>query len=54
MIYIYVGAFVVFGTLVGIMAYLYRESAIAEGKSEVSLGPLKIKLGGTQNGEKSS
>ncbi|MBN1888861.1 MAG: hypothetical protein JW850_12780 [Thermoflexales bacterium] len=54
MIYIYIGAFVVFGTLAGIVAYLYREGAIAQGKSEIGLGPLKIKLGVRQNGEKSA
>jgi len=29
-----------------ILAYLYRESAIIEGKTEVSIGPVKFKLGG--------
>lgn len=60
MVYVYVGACVVFGTLAGIAAYLYREGAIAQGKSEISLGPLKVKLGVKQNlevkqdGEKSA
>ena len=29
-----------------ILAYLYRESAIIEGKTEVAIGPVKFKLGG--------
>jgi len=29
-----------------ILAYLYRESAIIEGKTEVGIGPIKFKLGG--------
>ena len=29
-----------------ILAYLYRESAIIEGKTEVGIGPVKFKLGG--------
>jgi hypothetical protein len=29
-----------------ILAYLYRESAIIEGKTEISIGPVKFKLGG--------
>jgi len=28
-----------------ILAYLYRESAILEGKSEIGIGPVKLKLG---------
>jgi hypothetical protein len=28
-----------------ILAYLYRESAILEGKTEISIGPIKFKLG---------
>ena len=27
-----------------ILAYLYRESAIIEGKSEIAIGPVKFKL----------
>jgi hypothetical protein len=27
-----------------ILAYLYRESAIIEGKSEIAIGPVKLKL----------
>ena len=45
MTYIYIGAVVVFGTLAGIVAYLYREGAIIGGKSEIDIGPIKIKLG---------
>lgn len=44
MTFIYIGAVIVFGTLAGIVAYLYRESAIIQGKSEIALGPIKIKL----------
>ena len=29
-----------------ILAYLYRESALIEGKTEVGIGPIKFKLGG--------
>jgi len=29
-----------------ILAYLYRESAIIEGKTEIGIGPVKFKLGG--------
>ena len=29
-----------------ILAYLYRESAIIEGKTEIGIGPIKFKLGG--------
>ena len=29
-----------------ILAYLYRESAIIEGKTEIAIGPVKFKLGG--------
>ena len=29
-----------------ILAYLYRENALVEGKTEVSIGPLKFNLGG--------
>ena len=29
-----------------ILAYLYRESAMIEGKSEIAIGPVKFKLGG--------
>ncbi len=29
-----------------ILAYLYRESAILEGKTEIGIGPIKFKLGG--------
>jgi hypothetical protein len=29
-----------------ILAYLYRESAIIEGKTEVGIGPIKFSLGG--------
>jgi hypothetical protein len=29
-----------------VIAYLYRESAILEGKTEVSIGPLKFRLDG--------
>jgi len=29
-----------------IIAYLYRESAILEGKTEIGIGPIKFKLGG--------
>jgi hypothetical protein len=29
-----------------ILAYLYRESAIMEGKTEIGIGPVKFKLGG--------
>lgn len=28
-----------------ILAYLYRESALIEGKSEIAIGPVKFKLG---------
>ena len=28
-----------------ILAYLYRESAILEGKTEIVIGPIKFKLG---------
>ncbi len=28
------------------LAYLYRESAIIEGKTEIGIGPVKFKLGG--------
>lgn len=29
-----------------ILAYLYRESAILEGKSEIGIGPIKLRIGG--------
>ena len=29
-----------------ILAYLYRESALIEGKTEIGIGPVKFKLGG--------
>jgi hypothetical protein len=29
-----------------ILAYLYRESAILEGKTEIAIGPWKFSLGG--------
>jgi len=29
-----------------ILAYLYRESALNEGKTEIGIGPVKFKLGG--------
>ena len=29
-----------------VLAYLYRESAIIEGKTEIGIGPVKFKLGG--------
>ena len=29
-----------------IIAYLYRESAILEGKTEIAIGPYKLSLGG--------
>ncbi len=44
MTFIYIGAVIVFGTLAGIVAYLYRESALIQGKSAIVLGPIKIKL----------
>ena len=40
-----VGIVFVFAVIV-ILAYLYRESAIIEGKTEVGIGPIKFKLGG--------
>ena len=46
MTYIYIGGVIVFGTLLGIVAYLYREGAIIQGRTEIGLGPLKIKLNG--------
>jgi len=33
-------------TVIVILAYLYRESAIVEGKAEWGIGPIKFKLGG--------
>jgi len=33
-------------TVIVILAYLYRENAIVEGKTEVNIGPLKFNLGG--------
>ncbi len=44
--YIILGAIIVFGGLVGLIAYLYRESAIIQGKSEIGVGPIKFKLEG--------
>lgn len=45
--YIILGAIVVFGTLVIVAAYLYRESALASGKGEINvLGLFTIKLEG--------
>jgi len=40
-----VGIIFVFAVIV-ILAYLYRESAIIEGKTEVGIGPIKFKLSG--------
>jgi len=40
-----VGIVFVFAVIV-ILAYLYRESAIIEGKTEIGIGPVKFKLGG--------
>ena len=40
-----VGIVFVFAVIL-ILAYLYRESAIIEGKTEVGIGPIKFKLGG--------
>jgi hypothetical protein len=40
-----VGVFFVLAVIL-ILAYLYRESAIIEGKTEVGIGPVKFKLGG--------
>ena len=34
-----------------ILAYLYRESAIIEGKTEIGIGPVKFKLGGKAHRE---
>ena len=34
-----------------ILAYLYRESALNEGKTEISIGPVKFKLGGKAHRE---
>jgi len=36
-----------------VLAYLYRESAIIEGKTEVGIGPVKFKLGGKAQKEAS-
>jgi hypothetical protein len=50
--YIIVGAVIVFGALIGIAAYLYRESALASGAGEMSvLGLFTIKLEGTAQKE---
>jgi hypothetical protein len=40
-----VGIVFVFAVIL-ILAYLYRESAIIEGKTEIGIGPVKFKLGG--------
>ncbi len=40
-----VGIIFLFAVIV-ILGYLYRESAIIEGKTEVGIGPIKFKLGG--------
>ena len=40
-----VGIIFIFAVIV-ILAYLYRESANIEGKTEVGIGPIKFKLGG--------
>jgi len=40
-----VGIVFVFAVIL-ILAYLYRESAIIEGKTEIGIGPIKFKLGG--------
>jgi hypothetical protein len=40
-----VGIVFVFAVII-ILAYLYRESAIIEGKTEIGIGPIKFKLGG--------
>ena len=40
-----VGIVFVFAVII-ILAYLYRESAIIEGKTEIGIGPVKFKLGG--------
>jgi hypothetical protein len=37
-----------------IIAYLYRESAIIEGKTEVGIGPVKFSLGGKAQKEASA
>lgn len=37
---------VVAAAVILILAYLYRENALVEGKTEVSLGPWKFSLGG--------
>lgn len=42
--YIILGAIITLGGLAGLMAYLYREGALASGKTEIGLGPLKLKL----------
>ncbi len=42
--YIILGAIITFGTLLGIIVYLYRESALLQGKTEIGLGPIKFKL----------
>ena len=39
------GIIFIFAVIV-ILGYLYRESAIIEGKTEVGIGPIKFKLGG--------
>ncbi len=48
MSYIYAGAVIIFGTLLGLVVYLYREGAIASGKSEIKVLGLTIKLGNAQ------
>lgn len=37
-----------------ILAYLYRESAIMEGKTEIAIGPVKFHLGGKAPGSDTS
>ena len=41
-----IGGIVFAFAVIVIRAYLYRESAIIEGKTEVGIGPVKFKLGG--------
>ena len=42
--YILLGAIIVFGGLIGLIAYLYRESALLQGKSEIGIGPIRFRL----------
>lgn len=41
-----ISGIVVAAVVILVIAYLYRENAIVEGKTEVNIGPLKFNLGG--------